>query len=191
MPAPAHSSEPIVTPRLLLRRWVPDDLEPFAAMNADPRVMEFFQKCATRDESDAMVARIQTHFDEKGFGLWAVEVPGVAPFAGFIGLHTPSFEAHFTPCVEIGWRLAVPFWGHGYATEGATAALRFAFDVLHLPEVVSMTAVINERSWRVMERLGMTRTPDDDFDHPLVPDGHRLRRHVLYRMKRPVTPQPR
>lgn len=154
-------------------------------MNADPCVMEFFQKCATRDESDAMAARIQKHFDEKGFGLWAVEVPGVAPFAGFIGLYTPTFEAHFTPCVEIGWRLAVPFWGLGYATEGAAAVLRFAFEVLHLPEVVSMTAVINERSWRVMERLGMTRSPADDFDHPLVPEGHRLQRHVLYRAKHP------
>lgn len=181
----APPSEPIVTPRLLLRRWVAADLEPFAAMNADPRVMEFFPKLLDRDESDAVAARIRTHFDEKGFGLWAVEVPGVAPFAGFIGLQVPRFEAHFTPCVEIAWRLAVPFWGHGYATEGATAALRLAFDVLHLPEVVSLTAVINERSWRVMERLGMARTPADDFDHPLVPEGHRLRRHVLYRRTRP------
>jgi RimJ/RimL family protein N-acetyltransferase len=175
--------ESITTPRLLLRRWRPDDLEPFAAMNADPRVMEFFQKCATRDESDAMAARIQAHFDEKGFGLWAVEIPGVAPFAGFIGLYTPSFEAHFTPCVEIGWRLAVLFWSHGYATEGAAAVLRFAFDAIQLPEVVSMTAVINVRSWRVMERVGMTRSPADDFDHPLVPEGHRLQRHVLFRAK--------
>lgn len=183
MPRPSHLPERLVTPRLILRRWVPADLEPFAAMNADPRVMEFFQKCATRDESDALAGRIQTHFDEKGYGLWAVEVPGVASFIGFIGLATPPFEAHFTPCVEIGWRLAAEFWGRGYAPEGAAACLRFAFEELRLPEVLSMTAVINHKSIRVMEKIGMTTTPVDDFDHPLVPAGHRLRRHVLYRAK--------
>jgi RimJ/RimL family protein N-acetyltransferase len=175
--------ETIATSRLLLRRWVPADLEPFAALNADPRVMEFFPKLLTRDESDAVAARIRSHFDDKGFGLWAVEIPGVAPFAGFIGLQVPRFEAHFTPCVEIAWRLAAEHWGRGYASEGATAVLRFAFDSLRLPEVVSFTAVVNERSWRVMERTGMTRSPADDFDHPMVDRGHRLERHVLYRAR--------
>lgn len=172
----------ITTNRLLLRRWRPSDRAPFAALNADPRVMEFFPKVHTRDESDAMVDRIEAHFAEKGFGLWAVEVPGSAEFIGFIGLSTPRFTAHFTPCVEIGWRLASEHWSHGYATEGAQAALNFAFDHLHLPEIVAMTAGKNQRSRRVMEKLGMTHAPSDDFDHPLLPVGHPITPHVLYRI---------
>lgn len=170
------------TERLVLRAWRPSDLEPFAAMNADSRVMEFFPKQLTRAESDAYVARIEQHFQDRGFGLWAVEVPGVTPFAGFIGLTTPRFEAPFTPCVEIGWRLAAEYWGRGYATEGARASLDFAFRELGLSEVVAMTAVLNERSRRVMERLDMTYDPADDFEHPAVPEGNPLRPHVLYRM---------
>jgi RimJ/RimL family protein N-acetyltransferase len=154
-------------------------------MNADPRVMEFFQKPLSREESDAMVGRIRDHFAQRGFGLWAVEVPGVADFIGFVGLVVPRFEAHFTPCVEIGWRLAFEHWGHGYATEGARAALDFGFHQLGLEEIVSMTVPANQRSWHVMEKLGMTRSPEDDFDHPLVPEGHPLRRHVLYRLRKP------
>lgn len=174
----------IATPRLLLRRWRPCDLEPFAEMNADPRVMEFFPNRLSRDESDAVAARIQRHFDDRGFGLWAVEIPKVTPFAGFIGLATPRFEAHFTPCTEIGWRLAAEFWGRGFATEGAAAVLDHAFRAIQLAEVVSMTAMCNYRSRRVMERIGMTSTSDDDFEHPLIRQGDRLSQHVLYRARR-------
>jgi RimJ/RimL family protein N-acetyltransferase len=154
-------------------------------MNADPRVMEFFPGPLTRQETEAMLGRIRDHFAQRGFGLWAVEVPGVADFIGFIGLMVPRFEAHFTPCVEVGWRLAFEHWGHGYATEGARAALEFGFQRLGLEEIVSMTVPANRRSWHVMEKLGMTRSPDDDFDHPLLPEGHPLRRHILYRLRRP------
>lgn len=174
----------IHTARLVLRRWRPSDLAPFAAMNADARVMEFFPGPLTTAESDALVARIQQHFDERGYGLWAVEIPEVTPFAGFIGLSTPRFTAHFTPCTEIGWRLAAEFWGRGYATEGARGVLDYAFESLRLTEVVTLTAVCNQRSRRVMERIGMTHTPADDFDHPLIPPGDRLSRHVLYRARR-------
>jgi RimJ/RimL family protein N-acetyltransferase len=171
------------TRRMLLRRWRPSDLATFAAMNADPRVMEFFPGPLSTAESDAMAARIQQHFDDRGYGLWAVEIPQVTPFAGFIGLSTPRFTAHFTPCTEIGWRLAAEFWGQGFATEGARAVLEHAFRALGLTEVVSLTAVCNLRSRRVMERIGMTHTPADDFDHPLIPPGDRLSRHVLYRAR--------
>jgi ribosomal-protein-alanine N-acetyltransferase len=174
------------TNRLLLRRWRPDDLAPFAELNSDPRVMEHFPALLTREESDARAAGIQARFEERGFGLWAVEELGGAPFIGFIGLSVTPFEAHFTPCVEIGWRLAAAHWNRGYATEGAQAALDFGFGRLQLGEIVSFTAVQNVRSRRVMEKLGMTRAPEEDFDHPLLPEGHRLRRHVLYRLRGPV-----
>lgn len=178
------SITPISTPRLLLRPWRPDDLPAFAALNADPRVMEHLPKVLDRAESDAMAARIQQHIDQHGFGRWAVEVPGVADFAGFVGLGIPQFEAPFMPCVEIGWRLAHASWGKGYATEAAQAVLEFGFEHLNLPEIVSFTVPANERSWRVMERIGMTRSATEDFDHPLLPEGDRLRRHVLYRISR-------
>jgi RimJ/RimL family protein N-acetyltransferase len=174
----------IPTNRLRLRRWLPSDVEPFAAMNADPRVAEYLPTPLSREDSEAFVARIQAHFEKHGFGLWAVEIPGVTPFAGFVGLATPRFEAHFTPAVEIGWRLGAEYWGRGYATEGARAVLEYGFDVLGLEEIVSMTVPANARSRRVMEKIGMTRTPADDFDHPLLPEGHPLRRHVLYRKGR-------
>jgi RimJ/RimL family protein N-acetyltransferase len=174
--------EELRTERLLLRRWRPADLEPFAAMNADPQVMEHFPAPLSREESDAAAARIAAHFERHGFGLWAVEASSGAPFAGFIGLAIPRFEAHFTPCVEIGWRLAADHWGRGYATEGARAALAFGFESLRLEEIVSYTVPANLRSRRVMEKLGMTHDPSEDFDHPLLPEGHPLRRHVLYRM---------
>lgn len=172
------------TPRLLLRRWRPEDRVPFAATNADPRVMEHFPATLSRQESDARADRIEAHFDKHGFGLWAVEIPGVAPFAGFIGVSIPGFEAHFTPCIEIGWRLAFEHWNRGYATEGARAALAFGFESLQAKEIVSYTVPGNFRSRRVMERLGMTHSPSDDFDHPSLPEGHPLRRHVLYRLAR-------
>ncbi len=170
------------TPRLLLRGWREDDLEPFARLNADPRVMEHFPAPLTHEESDTLVARIGAHFERHGFGLWAVEVPGIAPLIGFVGLAVPGFEAAFTPCVEIGWRLAREHWGRGYATEGARAALGFGFEQVGLTEVVSFTVTANQPSRRVMERLGMRHEAADDFDHPGLPAGHPLRRHVLYRL---------
>lgn len=174
----------IRTDRLLLRRWRPADREPFAAMNADPRVTEFLPTPLSRAESDAWVARAEAHFETHGYGHWAVEVSGVAPFAGFVGLSAPRFDAPFQPCVEIGWRLAAEHWGRGYATEGARAVLAFGFETLDLEEIVSFTVPENVRSRRVMEKIGMTRDPADDFDHPLLPAGHPLRRHVLYRIGR-------
>jgi RimJ/RimL family protein N-acetyltransferase len=171
--------------RLYLRLWRQSDREPFARMNADPRVMEFFPGLLSREESDARVEHIEAHFERHGFGLWAVEVPGVTPFAGFIGLCVADFEAPFTSCVEVGWRLAPEHWNRGYATEGARAALAFGFRRLGLDEVVSFTVPANVRSRRVMEKIGMTRSAGDDFDHPRLPEGHPLRRHVLYRIRRP------
>jgi RimJ/RimL family protein N-acetyltransferase len=168
----------IRTERLLLRRWLESDRRPFAALNADPRVMEYFPNVLTADESDALVVRIEAHFERHGFGLWAVEVPAQIPFIGFVGLAVPSFEAHFTPCVEVGWRLAADCWGHGYATEAARAALEFGFGPLALEEIVSFTVPENLRSRHVMEHLGMMHGPADDFDHP---SQLQHRRHVLYR----------
>ena len=174
----------IRTERLLLRPWKDQDRDAFAAINADPTVCEFFKGTLSREESDAFIDRIQSHFLEHGFGFWALEIPGVCPLVGLTGLAYAKFEAHFTPCVEIGWRLATPLWGKGYATEAASAALDYAFDELALDEIVAFTAVGNERSRSVMERLGMTRSADDDFDHPSVPADHPVRRHVLYRVRR-------
>ncbi len=176
----------IRTPRLLLRPWRDEDLAPFAALNGDPDVMEFFPKPLGRTESDAAATHVRDHFDRRGFGLWAVEVPGLVNFIGFVGLSVPSFEAHFTPCVEIGWRLARRHWGVGYATEAALAALDFGFRELALDEIVSFTAAVNLRSRGVMEKIGLTHSHADDFDHPALPEGHALRRHVLYRGRRPI-----
>jgi ribosomal-protein-alanine N-acetyltransferase len=173
------------TERLYLRRWRSEDREPFALLNADPCVMEHFPALLSRAESDARAQRIETHFREHGFGLWAVEIPGIASFAGFIGNSVPGFQAHFTPCIEIGWRLAAEHWNRGYATEGARAALDFAFQWLHTNEVFSFTVPANIRSRRVMEKIGMQHSVADDFDHPLLSEGHPLRRHVLYRIRRP------
>ena len=170
------------TDRLRLRQWLASDREAFARLNADPRVMEHFPSVLSREESDAGAAHIETHIERHGWGLWAVEIPDVTPFAGFIGLATPRFEAHFTPCTEIGWRLAADFWNRGYATEGALAVLAFGFGTLRLDEIVSFTVPDNLPSRRVMERIGMVRNPKDDFDHPAFLAGHRLRRHVLSRI---------
>ena len=170
------------TERLLLREWRDEDREPFARMNADPRVMEFFAATLTAAQTDAMLERVQAHLDRHGFGWWPAELKETGAFIGFIGLAVPYFEAHFTPCVEIGWRLAAEHWGRGLATEGARAALRYGFEELGLREIVSFTVPANVRSRRVMEKLGMTRNPADDFDHPRIPEGHPLRRHVLYRI---------
>lgn len=172
------------TDRLILRRLHPDDIDAFAAMNADPVVMQHFPACLTRAETEALVVRMNHHFDRHGFGWWAVEVPGVMAFVGFVGLSYQQFHAHFTPAVEVGWRLIRSAWGRGYATEAGQASLDFAFERLGLDEVVSMAVVDNHPSRRVMERLGMTRRPEDDFGHPKLPFDHPLRRHVLYRISR-------
>jgi RimJ/RimL family protein N-acetyltransferase len=172
------------TPRLLLRRWRDTDRRPFAALNADPLVMEHFPAPLRPNESDDLVDRIEAGFEERGWGLWAVEVPGTTSFAGFVGLNPATFDAPFTPTVEVGWRLAREHWGRGYATEGARAALSFGFDELALDEIVSFTSRGNSRSRRVMERLGMRRDSADDFDNPSLPDGDALRPHVLYRLDR-------
>ena len=145
--------------------------------------MAYLPAVLSREESDTLAERIESQIDQHGWGLWAVEIPQVAPFIGFIGLSTPRFKAPFTPCTEIGWRLATNFWGRGYATEGARAAVTFAFNVLKLEEIVSFTVPDNIASRRVMERIGMHHDPDDDFDHPDLFPGHRLRRHVLYRIR--------
>jgi len=174
----------IDTERLVLRRWRAEDRAPFAALNADPRVMELLPQRLDREQSDALVDRIEEHFDAHGYGLWCVDVRAGASCIGFVGLATAPFEAPFTPAVEVGWRLAHSAWGHGYASEAARAALAFGFDRADLDEIVSFTASHNARSRAVMERIGLVRDPDDDFDHPRLPEGHPLRRHVLYRLGR-------
>lgn len=174
----------IRTERLLLRDWRDEDLEPFAALNAHPEVMRYFPAPLTRAQSDARAARIRRELAERGFGLWAVESPGEAPFLGFVGLSVPSFDAPFTPCIEIGWGLAWRFWGKGYASEAARGVLEHAFGELGLREVVSFTAADNQPSRRVMERVGMQRDPREDFEHPSLPPAHPLRPHVLYRIRR-------
>jgi RimJ/RimL family protein N-acetyltransferase len=170
------------TERLVLRRWRNSDREPFATMNADSEVMEHFPATLTPDESNVMIDRIEARFEEWGFGFWALEIAKTGQFLGFTGLSVPSFEAHFTPAVEIGWRLTRSAWGHGYAGEAARRALAFAFDDLGLAEIVSFTSHTNLRSQMVMKRIGMANDPADDFDHPALDEGHPLRRHVLWRM---------
>jgi len=170
------------TDRLILRRWRHSDREPFARLNADPRVMEFFPQPLSAGESDALADRIEAHFEERGFGLYAAELGEDGSFIGYVGLAAPRFSAHFTPAVEIGWRLDAAYWGRGLATEGAREIVRHAFEDLGLTALVSFTAPANVRSVRVMEKLGMTHDPADDFDHPGLADGDPLRRHVLYRL---------
>ncbi len=173
------------TTRLLLREWRDEDLPAYAALNADPRVREFFPGTLTTAQSDAQASYIRREMAQSGFGFWAVELPGIAPFIGFTGLEVPGYTAHFTPSVEIGWRFAAAYWGHGYATEAATAALTYGFSTLGLKEIVACTAVGNWRSRRVMERIGMTYDSADDFGHPQIPQENRLHPHVLYRRAAP------
>lgn len=170
------------TERLLLRRWRPQDRAPFAALNADAEVMRHFPALLARRESDALADRVEAHMEREGWGLWALEIRASGAFIGFTGLACPGFEAPFMPAVEIGWRLARPAWGHGFAGEAARASAQFAFEVLELEEIVSLAVVANERSRAVMRRIGMQHDPGGDFDHPLVEPPH-LRRHVLYRLR--------
>lgn len=176
----AHLIE-IETSRLRLREWRDSDREPFAAMNADPEVMEYFETPLSRAGSDASIDAWQSQFTTRGWGLWALELLDCAEFIGFTGLSVPRHNFAFSPCVEVGWRLARTAWGHGYATEAARASLAVAFEQLALPEVVSFTSAGNRRSRAVMERIGMQNT-HDDFDHPGITEGHPLRRHCLYRI---------
>ncbi len=170
------------TQRLLLRPWRDEDLEPFAAMSADPAVMEHFPSTLDRASSEALMTRIRAHVDRHGFGLWAVELPGVAPFIGYTGIAHPLF---WPDQVEVGWRLARAHWGAGYATEAARAAIAWGFANLPLDEILSLTVAENLRSQNVMRKLGFERDPGADFEHPLVPEGHRLRPHWLFRLPRP------
>ncbi|MCM1981942.1 GNAT family N-acetyltransferase [Lyngbya confervoides] len=171
----------LVTARLLLRQWQPGDRPYFAALNADPEVMRYFPAPLTRQESDALADRCERLMTVRGWGFWAVELPRRVPFIGYVGLHIPAADLPCKPCVEVGWRLARPYWGKGYATEAAQASLNFAFEDLQIPEVVSFTSLLNWRSQAVMERLGMIRDPET-FEHPNVPPGHILREHCLYRL---------
>ena len=175
-------SATIETPRLRLRQWREDDLAPFAALNTDPEVMRFFEEPLSHERSDAWARAIAAVIEDQGWGLWALERRDTGEFIGFTGLQVPRHELPFNPCVEVGWRLARSAWGQGFATEAGLASLAHAFGPLELDEVVSMTAVTNLPSRRVMERLGMTRDEQADFDHPAVSAGHPLQRHVLYRI---------
>jgi RimJ/RimL family protein N-acetyltransferase len=179
------NAQSLTTPRLILRQWRDEDLAPFAQLNADPRVMEHFPSTLTKAKSDELAQKLAARITERGWGLWAVEVQDTTSFIGFVGLGKVLWQAHFTPCVEIGWRLGFDHWHRGYATEAARAAVDYAFDTLRLAEIVSFTVPANHRSRAVMERLGMTSNESDDFDHPELPAGHPIRRHVLYRLRNP------
>ena len=176
----------IHTPRLILRPWRNSDFAPFAEQNADPVVMRFLSGVLTREASDAYARRAQDHLKEHGFCKWAVEAPGVAPFIGAVGLSHVRFAASFTPAVEAAWRLHRAYWGQGYATEAARAAIRDGFERVGLKEIVALTALANRASQAVMEKLGMVRSTE--FDHPLVPEGNPLRIHILYRLTPPASP---
>jgi len=184
-------TENIITERLILRQWRDSDRQPFQDMNADPRVMEFMPGLLAPEDTDELIRRIELHFQRHGFGPFAAELCEDQSFLGYIGLYVPTFDAPFTPAVEIGWRLAAGHWGRGLATEGARAVLRYAFEDLGLDSLVSFTVPQNIRSIRVMEKLGMTHDPSGDFDHPRLPEGHVLRRHVLHRLNRRDWDQPR
>ena len=172
----------IETERLLLRRWKKSDLNPFSKMNADPRVMEFFPNLLSREQVEAMIERIELHFEERGFGLWAAEEKANQRFIGFVGLQIPNFDPPFGSCIEIGWRLNFESWGKGYATEAAREVLKFAFEELKLKEVIAMAVKTNFRSLGVMAKLGMTYDPTCDFDHPKYQAENPHKRHVLYRI---------
>ena len=175
--------QPRHTERLVLRGWRDDDRDAWAAMNADPVVMRYFPHPLTREQADAMVDRVNATLEAQGWGLWALERVDTGELIGFTGLAVPGHDLPFRPCVEVGWRVARSAWGRGFATEAAREALRVGFDEVGLAEVVSFTSVLNTPSRAVMERVGMTRDPAGDFEHPAVPEGHPLRPHVLYRIR--------
>ena len=174
----------IETQRLIIRSWKESDFSALAEMNSDPRVMEFFPSLLSQAESRLFLDQILQNHQKNGFTYWPIELKLTGEWIGFVGLSIPGFQAHFTPCVEIGWRLAHPYWGNGYAPEGAVACLDYGFSKLGLNEIVSFTTVNNVNSRKVMEKIGMTHYPEDDFDHPKLAERHPLRRHVLYRAKK-------
>jgi RimJ/RimL family protein N-acetyltransferase len=181
---------PLETRRLRLREWRDEDLNDFATMCADPAVMEYSLPLLDREAVDASAARMRYHFERHGYGLWVVELKDHGTFIGYVGLQRVNFAAHFVPeppdfTVEVSWRLMRMHWGYGYATEAAQEALRHGFDWIGLAEIVAHTSPVNRRSLGVMRRLGMRTDPADDFDHPRVPAGNALRRHVLYRAAKP------
>lgn len=172
----------IKTDRLGLRSWKEKDHESFAKMNADPRVMEHFPFLMTREQTDAYLTRIYNHFDEYGYGVYAVDILDSNEFIGYIGFSCPTWESYFTPCVEVGWRLKSESWNKGYATEGALACLEYGFKELGLDAIYSWTATDNKASERVMQKIGLVKI--DEFDHPRIEKGHRLERHVLYKKEK-------
>lgn len=174
----------LATERLILRPWQEADKLPFAALNADPAVMEFMPSRLTREQSDALIGRFADAFDADGVTFYALEERATGDLVGAAGLFHVR-QLPFAPAVEIGWRLRRQSWGKGYATEAARAALAHGFGPLGFDEIVAFTAAPNLRSQRVMDRIGMVRDPDGDFDHPALPEGHALRRHVLFRLRRP------
>jgi RimJ/RimL family protein N-acetyltransferase len=167
--------------QIRLRQWRDSDLEPYAAMNADPEVMRCFPSLLSREQSADSLIRQRALIEQRGWGLWALDVDGA--FAGFVGLAVPAFEAPFMPCVEVGWRLRRDYWGRGIAYRGALQVLEYGFSILHLTEIVSFTAAVNVRSRRLMERLQFVHDTASDFEHPSIPKGHELRHHVFYRKK--------
>jgi RimJ/RimL family protein N-acetyltransferase len=171
------------TKRLILRQWRDEDYEPFARLNADPKVMEHFPSTLTKVQSDVMATTLKTLISQNGWGFWVMEEKETGLFVGALGLHEPTENLPFLPCVEIGWRLAYEHWGKGYATEAGKEVLRYAFEDLKLEEVVSFTAVANKRSRDLMKRLGM-KNSYENFEHSALPQGHRLREHVLYKISK-------
>jgi RimJ/RimL family protein N-acetyltransferase len=178
------SKNKTIAPIVALRQWRDSDLESFAAMNADAEVMRYFPAVKTREESASAMSRYRASIETRGWGFWALDVDDA--FAGFVGLAIPGPEVPIAPCVEIGWRLRREYWGRSIAYRAALEALAYGFEVLTLPEIVSLTAATNSRSWRLMERLGFVHDEAGDFEHPLIAVGHELRRHVLYRLRRSV-----
>jgi 3-dehydroquinate dehydratase / shikimate dehydrogenase len=174
----------IKTERLILRPWIEEDLKPFAKLNGDPRVREYFPSILNSQESDKLVEVISAHIEKYGWGFWATSLIQTNEFIGFIGLKNVNFSAHFTPAIEIGWTLAYDHWKKGYAIEGALASLKYGFETLKFPEIVSVTSTQNLRSRRVMEKIGMHYDPADDFDHPKLLAGDKLQRHVLFRIQK-------
>lgn len=184
LPTFGHPIE-LRTRRTLLRQWKDSDVEPWVEMNADPQVRRHFPRLATEDEARGECGRMRAAIAQRGWGMWVLEVPGVLPFAGTVGLHVTTLALPFVPAVELGWRLPVQAWGQGLASEAAAGAARFGFERLGLAELVAYTASTNEPSRRVMQRIGMRHDEAGDFDHPGIATGHRLARHVLYRLPRP------
>ncbi len=178
-----HGVRELRTQRTLLRQWQDSDLDAWAALNADAEVRRHFSALLSRDEALDEAERMRAALTRRGWGAWALEIPGVLPFAGFVGLLVPAWSAHFTPAVEIGWRLARGAWGQGYASEAAAAAAAFALDQLQLDELVAITVPANLPSQRVMQRIGMQHDADGGFAHPRLPADHPLSRHLLYRLR--------